>query len=172
MVAVLERYQQQNPSTKQKSSGSSKEPVEGSLPEGTGDMPDEEGVAEAKIIFEQELQRSRRVKEDELLDLNLGTEEEPKNVRVSAKLDKGSAVKLETLLKSFKDVFAWDYTDLLGIDPKFYQHKINLKQDAVPVRQQRYRMNPNYAQRVKEELDRLLKVEFICRLTVQRGFRQ
>ena len=124
-------------------------------------MPDEEGVAEAERIFEQELQRSRRVKEDELLDLNLGTEEEPKNVRVSAKLDKGFREKLELLLKSFKDVFAWDYTDLLGIDPKFYQRKINLKKDAVPVRQKQYRMNPNYAQRVKEELDRLLKVGFI-----------
>jgi hypothetical protein len=162
VVAVLEQYQQQNPSTKQKSSGSSKKPVEGSLPEGIGDMPDEEGVAEAERVFEQELQRSRRVKEDELLDLNLGTEDDPKNVRVSAKLDKGFREKLELLLKSFKDVFAWDYTDLLGIDPKFYQHKINLKTDAVPVRQQRYRMNPNYAQRVKEELDRLLKVGFIC----------
>ena len=73
------------------------------------------------------------VKEDELLDLNLGMEEEPKNVRVSAKLDKEFRGKLETLLKSFKDVFAWDYTDLLSIDPKFYQHKINLKKDAVPV---------------------------------------
>ena len=102
-------------------------------------------MAEAERIFEQELQHSRRVKEDELLDLNLRTEEEPKNVRVSAKLDKGFGVKLETLLKSFKDVFAWEYTDLLGIDLKFYQHKINLKKDAVPVRQQRYRMNPNYA---------------------------
>ena len=162
VVAVLKRYQHPIPSTMQESSSSTKEPAEGSLPEGTGDMPDEEGVAEAERIFEQELQRSRRVKEDELLDLNLGTEKDPKNVRVSAKLDKGFREKLELLLKSFKDVFAWDYTDLLGIDPKFYQHKINLKTDAVPVRQQRYRMNPNYAQRVKEELDRLLKVGFIC----------
>ena len=68
---------------------------------------------------------------------------------------------METLLKSFKDVFAWEYTDLLGIDSKFYQHKINLKKDAVPVWQQWYRMNSNYAWRVKEELDRLLKVGFI-----------
>ena len=100
VVAVLKQYQPQDPSAKQKETG------EGSLPEETGDMPDEEGVAEAERIFEQELRRSRRIKEDELLDLNLGTEEEPKNVRVSAKLDKGFRGKLETLLKSFKDVFA------------------------------------------------------------------
>ena len=58
-------------------------------------------------------------------------------------------------------MFAWSYTDMEGIDPKFYQHKINLKEGAVPVKQQRYRMNPNYAKQVKEEIDRLLRVGFI-----------
>ena len=48
-----------------------------------------------------------------------------------------------------------------GIDLSFHQHHINLKQDAVPIVQQRYTMNPNYAKQVKEELDRLLSVGFI-----------
>ena len=37
----------------------------------------------------------------------------------------------------------------------------SFKTDAIPSRQQRYRMNPNVAKQVKEELDRLLKVGFI-----------
>ena len=61
------------------------------------------------------------------------------------------------LLKEYKDVFAWSYVDMEGINPKFYQHKINLKEGAKPVKQQRYRMNPNYAKLVKEEINRLLK---------------
>ena len=65
------------------------------------------------------------------------------------------------LLKEYRDVFAWTYTDMEGIDPKFYEHKINLKEGAIPVKQQRYRMNPNYAKQVKEEIDRLLRVGFI-----------
>ena len=48
-----------------------------------------------------------------------------------------------------------------GLDPKFYQHKINLATDAKPVQQRRYRMNPNYVARVKEEMDKLLKAGFI-----------
>ena len=48
-----------------------------------------------------------------------------------------------------------------GLDPKFYQHQINLARDAKPVQQRRYRMNPNYATRVKEEIDKLLKIGFI-----------
>ena len=48
-----------------------------------------------------------------------------------------------------------------GINPKFYQHKINLKEGANPVKQQRYRMNPNHSKLVKEEIDRLLRVGLI-----------
>lgn len=68
---------------------------------------------------------------------------------------------LLSLLKEFKDIFAWDYSDMKIIDPSFYSHKINLKEDAKPVIQQRYRMNPNYAKQVKDEIDNLLRVGFI-----------
>ena len=48
-----------------------------------------------------------------------------------------------------------------GIDPKFHQHRIDLKEDAIMIRQQCYRMNPNYAKKVKEEIEKLLQVGFI-----------
>lgn len=51
--------------------------------------------------------------------------------------------------------------DMEGIDPRFYQRKINLKEGTIPLKQQRYRIDPNYAKQVKEEIDRLLKVGFI-----------
>ena len=47
-----------------------------------------------------------------------------------------------------------------GLDLAFCQHQINLDKDAKPV-QRRYRLNPNYAIKVKEEIDKLLKVGFI-----------
>jgi hypothetical protein len=34
----------------------------------------------------------------------------------------------------------------------------------IPVRQQQYRLNPNYAMKVKEEIDKLLQVGFIKRV--------
>ena len=120
-----------------------------------------EGCAESQEAFERELEFSKRVQEDELLDLNLGTLEEPQNVRVSAKLDPEFKGDVHALLLSFKDVFAWNYSDMKGVDPRFYQHWITLKDDATPIRQHRYRMNPNYAAKVKEEIDKLLKVGFI-----------
>jgi hypothetical protein len=48
-----------------------------------------------------------------------------------------------------------------GLNPEFYHHKINLAKDAIPVQQRRYRLNPNYAAKVKEEIDKLLWVGFI-----------
>ena len=65
------------------------------------------------------------------------------------------------LLKENKDVFAWSYVDVEGINPKFSEHKSNLKEGAKPFKQKSYNMNPNYAKLVKEEIDRLLRVGFI-----------
>ena len=66
-----------------------------------------------------------------------------------------------TLLKEFRDVFTWSYEDMRGLDPQLYQHQIHLNKDAKPVAQRCYRMNPNYAPKVKEEIDKLLRVGFI-----------
>ena len=48
-----------------------------------------------------------------------------------------------------------------GLDPQYYQHQIHLLHDARPVQQRRYGMNPNYAAKVKEEIDKHLRVGFI-----------
>ena len=107
------------------------------------------------------MDKGSRAKEDELQDLNLGTKEHPKMVKVSVNLEADFKQDLKALLQEFIDVFAWDYLDLKVMDPQVYKHKINLKEDAVPVIQQLYRMNPNYAKQVKEELDKLLAAGFI-----------
>lgn len=48
------------------------------------------------------------------------------------------------------------------LNPNFYQHRIFLRPDAKPSRQQRYRMNLHVTKQVKEELDRLLWVGLIA----------
>ena len=42
-----------------------------------------------------------------------------------------------------------------GLDLVFCQHQINLHKGVEPVQQRRYRLNPNYAVKVKEEIDKL-----------------
>lgn len=60
-------------------------------------------------------------------------------VKVSVHIDGQFKQDLKALLMEFKDVFAWEYSDMKGIYPLLHQHRINLKEDAVPMVQQRYR---------------------------------
>ena len=105
--------------------------------------------------------KTTRVQEDDLQDINMGSKEDPKMVKVSIHVEGHFKSELSELLQEFTDIFAWKYTNMKGVDPRFYMHRINLKKDALLIVSQRYRMNPNYAKPVKEELDKLLKVEFI-----------
>ncbi len=64
-------------------------------------------------------------------------------------------------MKEFKDVFAWTYKDLKGIPPKLTQHKIELDATIPPTHQAKYRLNPNYAKIIKQNIDKLLAIRFI-----------
>ncbi len=55
----------------------------------------------------------------------------------------------------------WIYKDLKGIPPKLAQQKIELDTSIPPAHQARYRLNPNYARTVKQDIDKLLIVRFI-----------
>jgi hypothetical protein len=68
---------------------------------------------------------------------------------------------LTKVLKEYKDVFTLSYEDMKCLNLEFYHHKINLLNDAIPVQQCWYRLNPNYAAKVKEEVNKLLKISFI-----------
>jgi hypothetical protein len=60
-------------------------------------------------------------------------------------------------LTKFKDVFAWGYKELKGIPRSICEHKIELTANARSIKQQSYRMNLNYAQRIKNYLDKILE---------------
>jgi len=64
-------------------------------------------------------------------------------------------------LKEFKDVLAWTYKDLKGIPPKLAQHKIELDIIIPPAHQTIYKLNPNYATTIKQNINKLLVTIFI-----------
>lgn len=69
------------------------------------------------------MEKVSRVRDDELKDLNLGTIENPKVIKVSVNLDEEFKEDLKVLLQEFMDVFAWEYSDLRGMDPRVYRHQ-------------------------------------------------
>jgi predicted transcriptional regulator len=57
--------------------------------------------------------------------------------------------ELQTLLKEFKDMFAWSNKDLENIPLELAQHIIELYSSIPPALQVRYRLNTNYVAVIK-----------------------
>ena len=106
---------------------------------------------------------SQRVQASRLGEVNSvenDKEAESKIVLIAKDMSEVDKQRLTGLLKQYKDLFAWSFKDMKGLDPAFYQHQINLHKDSKPVQQRKYRLNLNYVIKVKEEIDKLLKVGF------------
>ena len=69
------------------------------------------------------LQHNKIVEENQVEDLNLGTDVEPKIVRLSKKVSEEYKRNYLKLFQSYKDVFAWSYQDLKIFDINIMQHR-------------------------------------------------
>ena len=78
---------------------------------------------------------SRRAAATVLEEVNMGTLAEPRTISIAKNLPPSTKTELIGLLGEYKDVFAWSYDDMKGLDPKFYQHQINVATDAKPFQQ-------------------------------------
>ncbi len=65
------------------------------------------------------------------------------------------------LLKKFKYAFAWTYKNLKNIPPQLVQHRIELDTSIPLTHQARSRLNPNYVATIKQDINKLLALEFI-----------
>jgi hypothetical protein len=73
--------------------------------------------------------------EADIAECNIGTQDEPKFVKLSSSLTNEQRADYVGLLKEFIDVFAWGYEDLKTYDTSVIEHKIPLKEEAKPFRQ-------------------------------------
>ena len=69
--------------------------------------------------------------------------------------------RLVQLLRKYKEAFAWDYLGKKGIDPQLCMHHIYIEKYVRPIRQPQWRLNPHFKDVVKDELQKLLDVNFI-----------
>lgn len=84
-----------------------------------------------------------------------------KTLNVNENLENMQKKQLIEILQKHSSSFAWEYIEMRGIDPKTCIHYIYIEQNARLVRQPRRRMNPNLKEIVKEELQKLLNLNFI-----------
>ncbi|KAM2613714.1 hypothetical protein TB2_028421 [Malus domestica] len=68
---------------------------------------------------------------DDLKELNLGTKEEQKPIFVSALLSADEVDEYYQLLSEYKDVFAWTYKEMPGLDPVIAVHHLAVEIDKL-----------------------------------------
>ena len=84
-----------------------------------------------------------------------------KTLNINKNLTEDQAQRLVQLLRKYKEAFAWDYLDMKGIDPQLCMHHIYIEKDVRPIRQPQRRLNPHLKDIVKDELQKMLDVNFI-----------
>nr|GEV49178.1 hypothetical protein [Tanacetum cinerariifolium] len=72
--------------------------------------------------------------------------------------EKSALIKV---LKSHKRAIAWKLSDIQGINPEFYTHKILMKEDYKPTVQNQRRVNPKIHDVIKKEVEKLLDAGLI-----------
>jgi hypothetical protein len=98
------------------------------------------------------------------IQCNIGTESEPKFVKLSRSLTKEQRSTYIGLLREFADVFVWTYEDLKTYDTSIIEHKIPLKEGENPFRQKLRQINPMLLPIMEREVKKLLQAQIIVPL--------
>ncbi|KAL0402534.1 UNVERIFIED_CONTAM: Transposon Ty3-G Gag-Pol polyprotein [Sesamum latifolium] len=118
------------------------------------DEIEEEDAEDAPV----ELEESVKATIDELREVNLGNTENPRPIYTSASLTQEEEEAYIMLLHEFKDVFAWSYKKMSGLDPKVAVHHLSVKKGARPVKQGQRRFRPELIPLIETKVNKLIEV--------------
>ena len=82
-------------------------------------------------------------------------------VQIGNTLTSSKEDALITLLKEFKEVFAWSYKDMLEIDTDIVQYCIPTNPVVKPVKQKLRRMKLKWTFKIKEEVEKQYNAGFL-----------
>jgi hypothetical protein len=125
------------------------------------------GLVPLEILFDRNdvaLKVKGSNEESDVTKCNLGTEKNPKYVKLSSSLSKEQRYEYVKLLKEFADVFAWKYEDLQTYDTSIIEQKIPLKDDTKPFRKKLRQINPMLLPIMEKEVKKLLDAKIIISL--------
>ena len=78
--------------------------------------------------------------------MNLGSEEEKKVTYISSHLTQEQFNEVLAVVKRFKDCFAWDYTELPGLDKTLVEHRLPIKKEHIPQDRKSTRLNSSHSE--------------------------
>src|SRR3954470_19792895 len=102
---------------------------------------------------------------DELEEIDIGPGDKPRPTFISTKLDPQLRDRMIALLKEYPDCFAWDYTEMPGLDRSIIEHRLPLKKGFRPFQQRARQMKAEILEEVMKEIKKMLAAGFIrpCR---------
>ena len=105
-----------------------------------GDIDDPLG-GKSKSNFDTEDRKVTPVFDSiELIDF--GVPDQPREIRIGSFLSPDERSGLIDLLRSYLDVFAWSYENMLGLNPTIVQHHLPILPHARPIKQKLRRLHP------------------------------
>jgi hypothetical protein len=103
-------------------------------------------------------------KDVDVVECNIGTEEDLKFFKFSSNLSKEKRAKYDDILREFSDFFSWTYEDLRTYNTSVIEHKIPLKEEAKPFRKKIRQINPMLLPIMEREMKKLLDAQIIVPL--------
>ena len=62
--------------------------------------------------------------------VNLGTNNEKKEVKVGLSLDSSAKKEIVDLLKEYANIFAWSYQDMPGLSTEIVEHQLPMRPEC------------------------------------------
>ena len=129
-------------------------------------------MEDLRHLYFEETEGERDIKEEPTMEgihllplrikkVNIGIEEKPKLATIGDYWDEQTTKEIFSLLKEYEEFFPSSVEDLKGIRGDMGEMRIILKPDARPVKHRPYRLNPRVKEKVKEEIDKMLKARLI-----------
>lgn len=117
---------------------------------------------EIQKIIDKHEEESEFVEEE---TINLGSEEQPRNVKIGTTLSAEERTEMIKLFTEFEDVFTWSYEDMHGLDTNMVVHRLPTHPDVKPDKQNLRRPRPEWILKVKEEVKKQIDAGFLRVIT-------
>jgi hypothetical protein len=101
-----------------------------------------------------------------LEEIDIGDGDKPRPTFISTNLDSNFREELIKLLKEYKDCFAWDYSEMPGLDHSIVEHRVPIKLGYKPYKQPPRKIyKDEVLADVKKRVERSIEANFIppCR---------
>jgi hypothetical protein len=95
---------------------------------------------------------------EKLEEIDIGDGDKPRPTFIRANLDSSFREELIKLLKEYKYCFAWDYSEMPGLDRSIVEHQLPIKPGFTPYKQPPRKIyKDEVLADVKKEVERLIE---------------